>query len=425
MALDESLLAMATDDDERAFAAKALDFLANHATRRTEESVQWGVGEEKLALFHETSGEQERAEADAARKWQRTRWNAGFGWITGPREHGGRGLRATYDRLYHILESAFDVPDMSPLRIGLGTVEAAILAHGTREQIAEFAVGIRRGEMIACQLFSEPEAGSDLAGVRTRGTRHGHNWQLDGQKVWTSNAQFADIGLALVRTDPQAPKHRGLTMFIVPMSTPGVEIRPLRQMTGGSSFCEVFLTGVTVDDRYRIGAAGSGWKVATDTLAAERRASGDRSHEVTARAVQLLWMLAQRCGRDRDPLIRDAWARTYAQVRSARFQQLRMQARPENQLTGAERALDKMLLVANLRRIGDLALELLGPSIAADSGEWGTFSWNRWLMGALGYRIAGGTDEVLRNMVAERVLGLPREPRLTADSAFGGKRPMR
>jgi alkylation response protein AidB-like acyl-CoA dehydrogenase len=411
MTIHAELLELANEEDERAFATEAVAFLAANAPRRTRESVEWGVGEERLALFHETSGAQEQAEADAARRWQHARWEAGFGWITGPPEHGGRGLPPSYDRLYRLLEAAFDVTDMSPLRIGLGTVAAAILAHGTDDQIAEFGVAIQRGETIACQLFSEPEAGSDLAGVRTRGTQRDGSWQIDGQKVWTSNAQFADVGLALVRTDRDSPKHRGLTMFIVPMDATGVDVRPLRQMTGGASFSEVFLTDVVVDDRCRIGAPGAGWKVATDALAAERRETGDRSHEITARAVQLLWMLAVRSGRDHDRLIRDAWARIYSQVTSARFHQRRMQSTPSHQLTGAERALDKMLLVANLRGIGELARELLGPSFVADTGEWGTFSWNRWLMGSLGYRIAGGTDEVLRNMVAERVLGLPRDGR--------------
>ena len=157
--------------------------------------------------------------------------------------------------------------------------------------------------------------------------------------------------------------------------------------------------------------SSAGWKVATDTLAAERRSTGDRSHELTARAVQLLWLLAERAGRTGDPLIRDAWARVYSQIRAARAYQLRMQETPDEYLTGAERSLDKLMLVATLRDIGALALELLGPAFVADTGEWGTFGWNRWLMGALGYRIAGGTDEVLRNLVAERVLGLPREPR--------------
>jgi alkylation response protein AidB-like acyl-CoA dehydrogenase len=412
MSIDADLLDLAEGPGEHAFATDALAFLTANAPRRREQTVTWGVGEEKLALFHESSGSEELAEAEAARKWQRARWDAGFGWITGPVESGGRGLPDSYDRLYRMIEGAFDVVDMNPLRIGLGTVCSAIRYHGTADQIGEYAAALMRGDTIACQLFSEPEAGSDLAGVRARGTRVDGGWRLDGQKVWTSNGQFADIGLALVRTDPEAPKHKGLTMVIVPMHSDGVLVRPLRQMTGGASFCEVFLDNVVVDDSLRIGEVGAGWTVATDTLAHERRATGDRSHEVVARATELLWILATRSGRDRDPLVRDAWARLSAQVRAARFQQQRMQAMPEEGLTGAERTMDKLLLVNNLRAIGSLALDLLGQRFVADTGEWGTFNWNRWLMGSLGYRIAGGTDEVLRNLLAERVLGLPREPKV-------------
>jgi acyl-CoA dehydrogenase len=411
MAIDTDLLDLAEGPDEQAFARDALAFLGANAPRRQEQAIQWGVGEEKLALFHESSGAQELAEAQAARAWQQTRWKAGFGWLTGPVEHGGRGLPDSYDRLYRMLEGAFDVVDLSPLRIGLGTVCSAIRYHGTADQIGEQAAALMRGDTIACQLFSEPEAGSDLAGVRTRATRAEDGWHLDGQKVWTSNAQFADIGLALVRTDPDGPKHKGLTMFIVPMRSRGIEVRPLRQMTGGASFCEVFLDDVVIADSLRIGDVGAGWTVASDTLAHERRATGDRSHEIVARATELLWLLAIRTGRSHDPLVRDAWARLSANVRAARFQQQRMQATPEQALTGAERAIDKLLLVNNLRAIGALALELLGQRFIADTGEWGTFNWNRWLMGSLGYRIAGGTDEVLRNLLAERVLGLPREPK--------------
>jgi alkylation response protein AidB-like acyl-CoA dehydrogenase len=411
MSIDDDLLDLAEGSHERSFALDALTFLAASAPRRQEQTLAWGVGEEKLALFHESSGEEELAEADAARKWQQARWNAGFGWITGPAEYGGRALPDSYDRLYRMIEGAFDVVDMSPLRIGLGTVCSAIRYHGTAQQIGTHAAALMRGDAIACQLFSEPGAGSDLAGVRTRGTRRDDGWHLEGQKVWTSNAQFADIGLALVRTDPEAPKHKGLTMFIVPMRSPGIEVRPLRQMTGGASFCEVFVDDVVIPDSLRIGEVGAGWVVASDTLAHERRATGDRSHEIVARATELLWLLATRTGCDHDPLIRDAWARLSANVRAARFQQQRMQATPEQALTGAERSIDKLLLVNNLRAIGALALDLLGQRFVADTGEWGTFNWNRWLMGSLGYRIAGGTDEVLRNLLAERVLGLPREPK--------------
>jgi alkylation response protein AidB-like acyl-CoA dehydrogenase len=411
MGIDKDLLELADDARERAFAADAISFLAENASRRTAVTVQWGVGEEKLALFHETSGEQELAEVAAARAWQRKRWEAGFGWITGPVEHGGRGLPDSYDRLYRMIEGAFETVDISPLRIGLGTVQSCLRYHGSQRQIAEYAAGLMKGDLVACQLFSEPEAGSDLAGVRTRARRVDGGWRLDGQKVWTSNGNFADIGLALTRTDPDVAKHKGLTMFVVPMDTPGIQVRQLRQMTGGASFCEVFLDNVVIPDALRIGEPGSGWSVATNTLAHERRATGDRSHELVARATELLWILAQRKGRDTDPLIRDAWAKLYANVRAARFQQERMQETPEQALTGAERSMDKLLLVANLRAIGALALELLGSSFVADTGEWGTYNWNKWLMGSLGYRIAGGTDEVLRNLLGERVLGLPREPK--------------
>ncbi|HEY3714648.1 MAG TPA: acyl-CoA dehydrogenase [Jatrophihabitantaceae bacterium] len=408
---DAALLELAADPDERAFAESALAFLSARAPRRQELSARWGDGAENLALFHESEGEQERAEAEAARRWQRARWDGGFGWITGPERFGGRNLPTSYERLYRMLESAFDVPDMNPVRIGLSTVGHAIADYGTDEQITRYGAGIQRGDVIACQLFSEPDAGSDLASVRTRGVRRDDGWHLDGQKVWTSNGTFAEIGLALVRTDAEAPKHRGLTMFVVPMETPGVDVRPLRQLTGGASFCEVFLTDVVIDDALRIGPEGEGWMVATRTLAAERRSTGDRNHETTARAVQLLWQLAVRTGHGDDPLVRDAWARVVTRVRSARFQQIRMQEIPDEELTGTERAIDKLLLVLSLRAIGELAADLLGPAFVADTGEWGTYGWNRWLMGALGYRIAGGTDEVLRGMLGERVLGLPREPR--------------
>lgn len=397
------------------FEARALEFLRGRARPRADVGAGWGVGPENLALFHETSGAAERAECAAARDWQRARWAAGFGWLTGPVECGGAGLGAEYDRRYRELEAGFDVPDMNPLRIGLGTVGPAVLRFGTPEQVRRFCVGLYSGELVACQLFSEPDAGSDLAGVRTRAVRDGTgqdgaDWVLDGQKVWTSNATFADLGLALVRTDPDAPRHRGLTMFLVPMDADGVEVRPLRQLTGGASFTEVFLTGVRVPDGHRIGAVGAGWSVALGALAGERRAVGDRSHELTARAWSLLGELATRSGRGDDPLVRDALVRLYGRLRIARFQQQRMQAAGPSP-GGAERAVDKLLLTTNLRLVGELAAELAGPAFVADTGEWGTFGWNRWALGALGYRIAGGTEEILRTMLAERVLALPKEPR--------------
>jgi len=405
------LLSLANSDDEQAFAVDAISFVGQHFPRRAPQSTSWGVGPERLALFHESSDAEERAEADAALAWQKERWASGFGWISGPPAHGGRGLGPQFDRLYRLIESSFEIPDMSPLRIGIGTVGPAVVALGSPEQIEEYALPLYRGEMIACQLFSEPSAGSDLAGVSTRARRDGDGWRIDGQKVWTSNAQFADVGLTLVRTDPDAPKHRGLTMFLVPMRSPGIDVRPLRQMTGGASFTEVFLDDVAVPDRLRLGDEGAGWTVATRALAGERKSVGDRSHELTDRAIALLRELAVRTGSIDDPHVRDEWARVYANLRIARFQQQRIQALPENALSGAERGIDKLLVSTNLRDIGALAATILGPDFVADTGAWGTYGWSKWMMGALGYRIAGGTEEILKSMLAERVLMLPREPK--------------
>jgi alkylation response protein AidB-like acyl-CoA dehydrogenase len=396
--------------DEAAFAAEALRFLEGAAPRRPPDGVVWGEGSDSVAIFHETTAAEVAAEVAAARRWQAARWAAGFGWITGPPEYGGRGLPLTHERLYRALEAEFEVPDASPLRIGIGTVGPAIIAHGTDEQRRRVAVGIQRGDVVACQLFSEPDAGSDLAGARTRAVREGEDWLLTGQKVWTSNAHLADVGLALARSDPGVPKHHGLTMFLVPMDRAGVEVRPLRQMTGGASFNEVFLDGVRLSDDLRVGGIGEGWRVAIDALTAERGSVGHRSHAQTARALGLLRALASREGLGADPLVRQRLAGLEIHLRVARCHQLRMLAVPPDRLRGPEGAIDKLLLTANLGRLSEAASALLGPRLIADSGEWGTFAWGSLVLGAPGMRLGGGTDEVLRNLLAERLLGLPREP---------------
>ena len=404
------LLALATSADERSFAADAVAFLASQAPRRAPEVHEWGRGPEHLTIFHESTGDEERAEVEAAKTWQATKWRAGFGWITGPVEHGGRGLSQNFERLFREIESQFAVADFSPIRIGLSTVGPSLVVNGTDAQVRDYAVPIQRGAIVACQLFSEPEAGSDLAGVRTRAEKDGDVWHLTGQKVWTSNAQFADVGLALVRTDADTSKHRGLSAFVVPMHTDGVEVRPLRQLTGGASFCEVFLDRVTVHDDLRVGAVGDGWAVAVSTLAAERTSTSDRSHGLTARGFALLLALADRQGQRSDLIQRQRLADIAVRLRVAAYHQQRMQSTPVEHRKGPERALDKLMLADNLRRIGEAAAALLGPALAADTGDWGTFGWGSWILGATGYRIGGGTDEILRTMIGERLLGLAREP---------------
>jgi alkylation response protein AidB-like acyl-CoA dehydrogenase len=407
----EDLVPAGLSPAEEEFAVEALAFLDANARRREPEVLAWGHGSENLSLFHETTGEAERVEVVAAQEWQRKKWDAGFGWVVGPVEFGGRALAPGFEALYRILEGRFVVPDWSPLRIGLSTVGPGILACGTPDQARLFSARIQQGTLVACQLFSEPEAGSDLAAVRCRGERDGDIWRLDGQKVWTSNAQVADIGFALVRTDPGAPKHKGLTAFVVPMAQDGVDVRPLRQLTGGASFTEVFLDGAIVPDTHRIGAAGEGWSVAVRTLAAERASTGDRSHVMTERALALLLELAKRTSVDTDPIHRQRLADVAIRLRVAQYHQRRMQAVPAADLRGPERAVDKLLLADNLRRIGDTAAAILGPKAVADTGQWGTYAWSSWLLGAVGYRLGGGSDEILRSVLGEQLLGLPREPK--------------
>jgi alkylation response protein AidB-like acyl-CoA dehydrogenase len=391
---------------ESGFDAEVIEFLEAHTRRREPEALGWGSGPEGLTIFHETSGDDERAEVEAAKAWQATKWDAGFGWITGPESLGGRGLDPRFERSYRLLEARYVVPDWNPIRVGLSTVGPGILACGTTDQAVRFAVPIQQGKLVACQLFSEPSAGSDLAAVGTRAVADGEVWRLEGQKVWTSNAQTADIGLVLARTGPTGSKHGGLTVFVVPMDQPGVDVRPLRQLTGGASFTEVFLDGALVPDDHRVGDVGAGWSVATRTLSAERASTGDRSHGLTGRAFEMLKVLGPGGPADRQRL-----ADIAIRLRVAQYHQQRMQATPPEQLAGPERAMDKLMLADNMHRIGEAAARLLGPRLTADSGEWGTYAWGRWILGATGYRIGGGTDEVLKTMLAERLLELPREPR--------------
>jgi alkylation response protein AidB-like acyl-CoA dehydrogenase len=231
---------------------------------------------------------------------------------------------------------------------------------------------------------------------------------LDGHKVWTSGARVADHGLAITRTDPTAAKHAGLTVFLVPMDAPGVEVRPIRQMTGGSSFNEVYLDGVELPDDLRLGPVGQGWKVALTVLAAERLDSGNLGLANADRAVEL----ARHLGRPLDALERDRVADLVTRSYVQRLTGMRVAAAVvAGADAGPEASVGKLLATDTMARTSEVARMLLGRGLAADGGEWGTWAWTEHVLGAPGYRIAGGTDEIQHNIVAERVLGLPREPR--------------
>src|ERR1700722_14719359 len=288
------------------FRRAAEEFLTANVEPRVEATQGWGEGSDEVSVLPERSVEEEIAELAAARKWANTRFDAGFSWITGPKALGGGGLIRVHQRAYGGVEANFPPPPMTPYGIGLGMVAPTILAHATDEVKAMYLKPLWRGDMVACQLFSEPGSGSDLAGLQTKAIRDGDEWIVTGQKVWTSGAHLSDIGEIICRTNPDAPKHKGLTGFVVDMHAPGVEIRPLRQMTGGASFNEVFFTEVRIPDSHRLGDVNGGWTVALTTLMNERAAIGGGSMSSgngnlsTPRLIELV----RHHGRASDPLVR-------------------------------------------------------------------------------------------------------------------------
>ena len=323
---------------------------------------------------------------------------------------GGAGLSPAHERAYEEEEHEFATPPgHETLSVTVGLVAPTVLLHGTPDQRERFVRRFRRAEELCCQLFSEPTAGSDLADLATRAVRDGDTWRVDGQKVWSSGAQFAGWGELIARTDPDAPKHAGLTAFLVPMDSPGIEVRPIKQMSGGSSFCEVFLTDVHIPDALRLGDVGQGWRVALATLGFEREHSGNEG--VGGSWPQLL-ALARHLERTNDPLVRQDLARVYVDQRLRHLNAERAGAAARaGQAPGPEGSIGKLHWVQGMLEIGAVASRLLGPALIADTGAWGTYAWSRHVLGAPGYRIAGGSDEIQRNIIGERVLGLPAEPR--------------
>ncbi|HEY6318210.1 MAG TPA: acyl-CoA dehydrogenase family protein [Acidimicrobiia bacterium] len=396
---------------ETEFRAEAQAFLDDHAERRLEEKFEWGKGSDRVGLLEEKTPQQERADLAAAQGWKAVEFDAGFGWISGPEEYGGRALPTSFDRAYRELAAAYAIPSQSLFAIGLGMVAPTILTHAIPEVRARYLQPLHRGDIVGCQLFSEPIAGSDLAGIQTAAFRDGDEWILNGQKVWTSGAQLSDIGEIITRTSPDKPKHKGLTMFLVDMHAPGVEVRPLRQMTGGASFNEVFFTDVRVPDTHRLGDVDEGWTVALTTLMNERAAIGGGGVGSGSIGLTRLREIADHFGLAEDRLTRQRLADIYVHQSVARYTNLRAMTKIRaGQLPGPEMSIAKLALTQNMQRVAQTLGELLGPRLVADSGEWGTYAWAEFILGVPGARVAGGTDEVMRNIVGERVLGLPKEP---------------
>lgn len=394
------------------FRSRAAAWLAERLEPRRAEASTWGVGPESVAVFHDLGLDEARRLDAVLRDWHRSKLADGWAGITWPVEFGGLGLDPEYDRAFHEEQSRFVAPiEHEAFNVTLDLVAPVIQMYGTDAQKQHFLPMFLRVEKLACQLFSEPEAGSDLASLRCRAQRSGTNWVIDGQKVWTSGAQLADFGLLIARSDPSAPQHRGMTAFMVPLDAPGVEIRPIRQMTGGASFNEVFLSGVQLGDDLRLGAEGDGWKVALSTLGFERSSSAGGAGGAGGSWAQVL-ALARHLGADRDALLRQSLAALYTMFRIEELSNERAAAvLRAGQQPGPLGSVGKLFWTQRLARTSDLVSSILGARLAADTGEWGTYAWCEHVLGAPGYRIAGGSDEIQRNIIGERVLGLPREPR--------------
>ena len=361
----------------------------------------------------------------ASKAWQAKKAAAGYAQITWPKEWGGQGGTPIQQVIFNGEEARHPVPP-NPFAIGLGMCVPTVMAFADGETKTRFVGPALRGEEIWCQLFSEPSGGSDVAAARTKAVRApdgSGDWIIDGQKVWTTGAQFSSFGIVVVRTDPEAPKHKGMTMFWVDMSDPGIEVRPIHQMSGGSGFNEVFFTGVRVKDSQRLGAINDGWKVSLVTLMNERLAVGGPSGTGWAEFLEAARGIAGLDGAPaiKDQVVREKLADWYVQAEGLKHTRNRtMTALSRGQTPGPESSIGKVVAALQMQDLGNTAVELLDqygiisdPELAPLRG-----AFHASVMSSPGLRIAGGTDEILKNIIAERVLGLPGDIRVDKDVAF-------
>jgi len=371
---------------------------------------------------NDTSKLSEAEQLKLAKEWQKKKAEAGYAAITWPKEFGGLGGTPIQSVIYNQEEAKYDVP-RGFFAIGLGMCIPTMMAYATKEQLERFVEPALMGEEIWCQLFSEPSAGSDVAGLKTRCVQDGDDWVINGQKVWTSGAHYSDYGILVARSDPKVPKHKGLTFFFLDMKSPGVEVRPIKQISGASNFNEVYFTDVRIPDSQRLGAIGEGWKVALTTLMHERLAIGGGSGGVDIREMM---ELAQSIDLEDGPAIADSAVREkiadwYVRSKGLQYTRYRtLTALSKGQVPGPESSIGKVVGAPKLQELASFGMEMedMGGILTdhadapLDAAMQESFLW------APGIRIAGGTDEILRNIISERVLGLPGDIRVDKDGPF-------
>ncbi|HKZ08425.1 MAG TPA: acyl-CoA dehydrogenase family protein [Methylomirabilota bacterium] len=395
--------------DEAQFRVEARAWLEATAERRAYPGETW------KARYGEKEG------LTRARQFQAKKAAAGFAAITWAKEYGGRGGTAIQQVIYNQEEGRFLVP-RGYFEIGLGMCIPTLHAYATEAQKQRYTPTALSGEEIWCQLFSEPAAGSDLAGLRTRSTREGDGWVINGQKIWTSGAHFADWGIIVTRSDPKAPKHKGLTFFFLDMRSPGIEVRRIKQVSGASNFNEVYFTDVRVPDSQRLGAVGQGWGVSITTLMNERLAVGD----VAGPDFDEVFALARAVELPEGPAIGNAAVRErladwYVRQQGLRYTRFRtMTALSRGETPGPEASIAKVVSASKLQEIASFAMDLqdMGGAVLDPALAPMRAAFQEALLAAPGARIAGGTDEILRNIIAERVLGLPADVRVDKELPF-------
>jgi acyl-CoA dehydrogenase len=358
----------------------------------------------------------------AAKAWQAEKFDAGWAVLTWPKEFGGQGLGRLEQVIWNQEEARFKTPP-NIYAIGHGMLGPTLMAHGTPAQQERYLREMARGQVVWCQLFSEPAAGSDLAGLRATALRDGDAWVLNGQKIWSTGAQYCELGMIVVRTDPNAAKHAGLTYFIVDMQSPGIEVRPIKQINGGSGFNEVFFSDVRVPAANMLGKEGDGWRVAITTLMNERVAIGAGASGGRVRDLMRLARQARRGGRPaiEDSAVRQKLADIYITAKGLQYTGYRtLSAISQGATPGPEGSIGKAVGAPLGQRMAALAVELQGPmgTLADASVVPQEALWQDSYLGAPGLRIAGGTDEILKNVIAERVLGLPPEIRVDKEKPF-------
>ncbi len=350
----------------------------------------------------------------ARRAWQGKLAEAGLAGVTWPKDFGGQGLGPIDQVICNQEIARAKVPGILDA-IGVGMLGPTIIAHGSDEQKSRYLGPMLHGDEVWCQLFSEPAAGSDLAAVQARARQQDDgSWKLSGQKVWTTNAQFASYGLLLARTDADVPKHKGLTMFIVPIDAPGVTVRGLRQISGEAEFNEVFFDDVSIDADAVVGGAGNGWGTALTTLMFERVTIGLGSEGLGYNSTRFAEAIAGQPDARRDHEVRKQLGEVASELLAVRFTGYRtLTALQKGQVPGPESGLAKITIVSGAIKAGDLIADVLGPDALAENSQWA------YMISFLpGLKSAGGTEEILRNTIGERVLGLPPAPRLDKGIPF-------